>query len=1446
MVMWVKKNATNWVDVKKMWVKKNSTSWTSVKKIWVKNTPTVWSQFWPEAGPYPDEDLELTTSTTTYLSQGTSYPKLTAKVYHYFSDGALTLRYKWSAGPTNSGPWTEFIGYSTYQTYSPGNPSLNSFNTLSITPELYEYVSGRTYFKFTMQSVDSSGVSTREVVSEPIYIGSPYWHQTATFSGISSPGYTFKWDTGIGRFQGSSNNIGYMTTIYRTNDNGVTKQYVIGTSTTPEYSFSDNTEYSFTPLLADAGYTYYASTYSVYGDSEGPLENALPSTTISGTKKVSSPPGSFSITSFVKNKITGNLVNGSRTLTLSYSASTDATKYEFKIERSIDNITWYSFADYFSQTNATTPTTNITVTDNNTGSYRYYRATMRATNDTTLYTTSTNTNVSAVGTAPGAPTINSGTVSFGTVTLNYTETTNVGSGTGIDAHDYAYKLSTDTNYSSWIYTGSSGGSLAISGLTAGYTYDFKLRSYNDDNIVGPESNSISVRIPVQPGSLTARDIKTFTSGQVTVGFTTGSNTTGVYYFATNGPYVGSSQFVKQIDGLFSGLSSNTFYTLTIPDFPTVDDQYDIILYAQNEDVFGDSVGPDIQIGTGIYPDGSDNPTSTTPTFSSITGTGFEANFALSGSVNNVILDIKTGGSSISGFPQTISASSGANTYTATNLSDSTSYTFFVTPQYKNSTYTSFTHNGVQKSASTSTNYVFSMGKSLYVSTNGYIGLTSGSSQYTAIPLFGYNILVHLADFVQRQVSGGDGSGQLFRWSNSTQYSLRWNGYLRGFENNGNYRVTYQINFYTDQQYYDIKYVHVGSSVYATDRSDIVPGLYIDGALKAAGTTSPFPWLISSGTTYRVYYNGSATTSGIAFTEIAQADMVDVGAVTNGSSDDGYTSITTAIDQYTLPTISIGTITEGVTSEGAPTFSIPLTGTFAKYDYNIRTVSHTGTSVASGTNQTGTPRSITTGLQYGTTYYISFTPKNTFNQTGTVQQTTKTTSNLYTITFDSQSGSAVAALTQATVGGSIAKPTDPTRTNHVFNGWFTASTGGTAVTWPRTPTANETLYAQWTYLSLVTYDKNGGGGTAPTAERQTTAGGSITLPGIGSMTAPAGKNTFSGWVTTTGGTSALSSPYTPTADVTLYAYWTNTVTYSVTYNGNGSTGGSVPSDTNTYAQGATVTVKSNSGSLTKTGSSFSQWNTKADGTGNNYAASGSVTFTMGTANVILYAVWVTLPTTTAVGVRDYNQFGVTISLPSGTGSVVIVYGTSTSYGSTMGTYTTAGTKSPVGPLLPNFTYYFKATPWSGTSGNGIEGTAVTGSVTTYVNPAHTAATPVTPTFQRFTSGNNSYIRYGWNNQSNLTPTGDYASWGYQFQIFSNPGLTTTYSGPFYRNFIASGFDSRLINTNERIYVFSGEGSATPYIGEFAYTTSAVYGRYRAWYIPHGSSSRVFSTNFSAAI
>jgi uncharacterized repeat protein (TIGR02543 family) len=78
------------------------------------------------------------------------------------------------------------------------------------------------------------------------------------------------------------------------------------------------------------------------------------------------------------------------------------------------------------------------------------------------------------------------------------------------------------------------------------------------------------------------------------------------------------------------------------------------------------------------------------------------------------------------------------------------------------------------------------------------------------------------------------------------------------------------------------------------------------------------------------------------------------------------------------------------------------------------------------------------------------------------------------------------------------------------------------------------------------------------------------------------------------------------------------TYFVTYDANGGIG-NVPTDSTSYHQGAACTVLGNSGDLVEPGYTFAGWNTKADGIGTSYA-SGAI-YTMGAADVTLYAVWI---------------------------------------------------------------------------------------------------------------------------------------------------------------------------------------------------------------------------------
>lgn len=969
MAFYIKK-PSGWTPASSFHVKK-SNGWKTVTKAFIKKA-TGWVQFWPQSGPSPEYDLYLSVYPVTYPSNSTVIPELTLYNQHWSYDGTLTLQYKWQVSSSVDGPWTDITSFSTY---TPGNPSSGNTNSLTFTPSLSDYVSGRVYFKFIMKATDSITTSEYSSISDPVTVGGPTWINDPAWNGTGAVGTTLTWSAGRALFNVDSTNVGYMTTIYKSNDGGTTKTYIIGTGIDPAFSITDLQTYSINITSGDAGYTYYASTYSIFSDGSGPKSGAYSSTTISDSKIVVS------------------------------------------------------------------------------------------------------------------------------------------------------------------------------------------------------------------------------------------------------------------------------------------------------------------------------------------------------------------------------------------------------------------------------NYSFSIGSNLYVSTNGYVGLNSGSTGYASVPSTGSNIIVHLSDFVQYQTVGGSGAGLLLYWSDSTQYSLRWSGYLYGHENSANYRVTYQINFYPSQAYYDIKYVYVGANVYSTSLSSVVPGLYTDGSKIANGTTLPYPWLISTGTTYRVYYDGSSTTSGVSFTEINASDMVSAGTVTNGNTDDGYTEITTAFNQYTYPTISIGTITTTSSS-----LSIPLTGTFSSYDYTIRTGSYSGTIVASGNYATASTLSVT-GLSSLTTYYITVSPMNSLGQYGTSAQTTAATSaplptiptsltattnrtdgvNLtfsgstnatsydifwniaassypspaatpdfpgvtspyldtgisagatryywvrgknangvsdwypfqtngvtgtrqyYVVTYDGNGGSTPSAA-NVSPGSSTTLPSS-SRSGYTFNGWYTAASGGSFIGnagSSYTPSSSITLYAQWSVITYtVTYNANGG--SVSPSSNTVNAGSSVTFP-----TPSRSGYTFAGWYTVSSGGTFLGiggSTYTPTASITIYAQW-NVILYTVTYNGNG---GSTPGSVSINAGSSTTLPNSTRANYTLNG-----WYTAP--TGGTYVGTNGNSYTP-PSSITLYAQW------TAVPVPNISQI---VARNGGTGGaykmqwtitatntasyfITVQYGTTTSLGNSFNnTVSSSPIQTNLGSTINDY-YVLNITPYSGAGATGTAGT-----------------------------------------------------------------------------------------------------------------------------------------------
>ena len=320
--------------------------------------------------------------------------------------------------------------------------------------------------------------------------------------------------------------------------------------------------------------------------------------------------------------------------------------------------------------------------------------------------------------------------------------------------------------------------------------------------------------------------------------------------------------------------------------------------------------------------------------------------------------------------------------------------------------------------------------------------------------------------------------------------------------------------------------------------------------------------------------------------------------------------------------------------GWGSFTLKAQWSVNTYTYNIKYVSSSGASLGTATvsGTYGSSKSVSAPAKTGYTTPTAQTVK--FDSTSA--KTITFTYNLveYSIGYNVNGGNTLSGQrTSYNVESSAYTLPTPSRTGYTFTGW-TGSNGNTpqkSVTIAKGSTGNKSYTANWSANAYtVTYNANNGSGsmspsTATYNSNFLTKKNEFTRTGY----------TFNGWSTKADGSaggwgltdsgvyeSSVPWKWTYTSDLTLYAQWKPN-TYTVIYDGNGATGGSMSPSTATY--NSNFLTKKNE--FTRTGYTFNGWSTKADGSAGGWGLTDSGVYESSvpwkwtyTSGLTLYAQW----------------------------------------------------------------------------------------------------------------------------------------------------------------------------------------------------------------------------------
>lgn len=209
---------------------------------------------------------------------------------------------------------------------------------------------------------------------------------------------------------------------------------------------------------------------------------------------------------------------------------------------------------------------------------------------------------------------------------------------------------------------------------------------------------------------------------------------------------------------------------------------------------------------------------------------------------------------------------------------------------------------------------------------------------------------------------------------------------------------------------------------------------------------------------------------------------------------------------------------------------------------------------------------------------------------------------------------------------------PNNATELIQSWTASSTtatltSSTSISAPSLPTPSSSTY----YRYYIKYDKNGGGGTAPSATTEYnyySYAGNVRVsqfPDGSTMTAPVTGSSFVGWSQSATATTGISQITVQRGtEYTLYAVWERIRYYSVlNYNANGGSGtpSSDASIIDSLGTPASRSVTVSDTQPTNGNKFFMGWSTSPTGSVNYYPGSTiSVPYSTSSTGTTLYAVW----------------------------------------------------------------------------------------------------------------------------------------------------------------------------------------------------------------------------------